>query len=276
MADFKTITFAGGTIVYEGETRGSLKGPRPHGHGTTTLASGGTHTGSYENGEYNGFGVFRDKDGNVIYEGYYKRSNRHGYGKLCQENGDRYEGEFKKGAFHGKGTLFFRQGDQGGRSRYIGDFNNGRIHGKGVMIYTDGSEYRGGFANGQFHGKGEITESSRVRTMELFPVKTAVRFSNGSPRGKFTRYFNTGVKTKYTPDGSEAKFGGLQLHNGDKYIGELIGKTPHGYCMLIREGTRAEGYFKDGKLIRWTKVTDENGKPTSRDLPSEVSGGEYI
>lgn len=72
-----------------------------HGHGTETVKSRGTYSGSFKQGK------------------------RDGKGKLTLKNGDHYEGGFKENQYHGEGTFW----QEKTKTRSTGSFANGTKHG---------------------------------------------------------------------------------------------------------------------------------------------------
>lgn len=82
----------------------------------------------------NGWGILLDSSGNM---GNFKK------GKI--EGNVIYEGEFKKGVYSGEGTLYYSDGSV----QYKGKFKNGKFNGKGVLYGKDGSiMHKGEFKNG--------------------------------------------------------------------------------------------------------------------------------
>lgn len=92
----------------------------------------GTYTGETINGEPDGRGVMKFKDGGV-YTGRWTDGNPHGRGVSTHPDGSRYEGDWDKGWVHGHGTLLTRKGDT-----YVGKFINGLYDGEGTLTYKNG------------------------------------------------------------------------------------------------------------------------------------------
>ena len=54
-----------------------------------------------------GRGVFVQNHTGAIYEGWRKKSKRHGYGRIIEPSGIIYCGEWKDNLPHGKGTIIY-------------------------------------------------------------------------------------------------------------------------------------------------------------------------
>lgn len=143
----------------------------------------------------------------------YVRAKYHGkYGKRSFSYNALYKGKFKDGKPHGKGTLILPTG-----SKYVGDFRNGMLTGKGNF-----GNYKGEFVNGKLNGKG----SYYGRWFEYVG-----EFKNGEPHGKGTL---------------------TELSGGKKYIGEFKNGAKDGHgTVILPNGERLEGTFKDGNLYQW-------------------------
>lgn len=110
-----------------------------------------------------------DKDGNLLFTGYYENSKRNGFGISYNINGEvRYKGNFKDDMFNGEGTIYFDNGhkiegkfesdkligtareyDSSGHKIYEGEFQeNYRYNGSGEYFFEDGRYCKGQFVNG--------------------------------------------------------------------------------------------------------------------------------
>jgi hypothetical protein len=141
----------------------------------------GTYTGELKDGEPNGKGTLKLKNGDV-YIGAFVKGSFNGKGLYTWEDGSTYEGDFENDLFHGTGTMKFSDGGV-----YVGAFEDGALSGKGVYSWSDGSKYEGDFADSDFHGKGIFT----------FPDgrKQNVMFENGKLVSASASAKKTEVKT---------------------------------------------------------------------------------
>merc|ERR550514_2518009 len=85
------------------------------------------------------------------YQGSYKGTKKHGFGRLTI-NGSTYEGGFFDDMKHGNGTLTWSDGRQ-----FRGQFERGRFHGAAVMTWPDGRLYCGQYIEDRKHGEGTFT-----------------------------------------------------------------------------------------------------------------------
>ena len=65
----------------------------------------------------NGWGVYKNKEGNILYEGEWKDDMKDGYGCYIFEDGTKYEGLYKEDKRTGKGYFIFPNG----KIQYDGD-----------------------------------------------------------------------------------------------------------------------------------------------------------
>lgn len=85
------------------------------------------YEGSFVDGEFEGRGIYYDKNGNIDYEGEFLDNMRHGQGILYEEGAYTrkvYQGEFAFGRPQGIGTLF----DTFGKAYYTGAMHEGHIN----------------------------------------------------------------------------------------------------------------------------------------------------
>eukprot|EP01065_Artemidia_motanka_P015705 TRINITY_DN1942_c0_g1_i1.p1 TRINITY_DN1942_c0_g1~~TRINITY_DN1942_c0_g1_i1.p1 ORF type:complete len:1189 (+),score=310.57 TRINITY_DN1942_c0_g1_i1:238-3804(+) len=113
---------------------------------------------------------------------------RHGFGIICYDNGERYIGDWKSGQRDGLGLYVYGDGTvydgQWSCDRpngtgicfyatgniYEGDWSKGLLSGKGAMYYVEGDVYDGEWLDGRLHGDGQYTNADgtvhRGRWME--------------------------------------------------------------------------------------------------------------
>ena len=138
---------------------------------------GSTYEGHFNDGLYNGHGIFRKNS--IVYKGEFKDGRYSGQGTFSKDN-IVYQGEFLEGKKHGHGTftdysgmcfdVFFTNGSIDSQKDVTITFSNGdTFNGKlfeyeppkfgkmnGTMSYSDGSIYTGDMVDLQPHGKGEL------------------------------------------------------------------------------------------------------------------------
>jgi len=85
----------------------------------------------------------------AIYEGDWKRGEKHGQGTYFFPNRDRYEGDWKRGEIHGQGTYYFSGGD-----KYVGEWRDGKKYGQGAYFFSEGDRFEGNWEYDEVHGKG--------------------------------------------------------------------------------------------------------------------------
>ena len=174
------------------------------------------YVGQYLNGRKEGKGIIFDKNGDIIYDGFFANDKYEGYGKLNYDNGEHYEGNFLNGLRHGKGTLLYKNGN----IKYEGNFVKDKFEGYGKCIIENGEYYEGDWLNGLRHGKG-------------------------------TYYYNNG-NIKYHGDFVNGIFEGYGLYiweNDEYYEGKFYKGERHGKGVLYDKNGNIiyEGEYNNGK-----------------------------
>ena len=119
------------------------------------------------------------KNGNAIYEGYFKNNVKEGTGRLVTVTSEVFEGTFQGGrrklgkstlpsgrVYEGKWSMAQMREDGKGKekyedgSSYVGEFEADRREGQGVMTYADGTKYTGSWNKDQIHGSGTRTDKT--------------------------------------------------------------------------------------------------------------------
>lgn len=124
-----------GTLYFDkGEMRkyiGEVHNNRADGDGRAYRKTDDTYKllyeGSFVDGEFEGRGIYYDKNGNIDYEGDFLDNMRHGQGILYEEGAYTrkvYQGEFAFGRPQGTGTLF----NTFGKAYYTGAMHEGHIN----------------------------------------------------------------------------------------------------------------------------------------------------
>jgi len=144
-----------GTVTYSNGKKyvGEFKNGKKHGQGTQTWSNGKKYVGEFKNGKRNGQGTMTYSDGRK-YVGGVKNGRWHGKGVSTALDGQRwytlYDGEWKKGNKHGQGKLVVTKIDDDGTLlgkwglgkwkglTVIGEFKNNRFW--NVQSYNDKGE----------------------------------------------------------------------------------------------------------------------------------------
>jgi len=277
-----TITFPDGRKY----TGGFVNGGR-NGHGTMIFLDGGKYFGEWENDKYNGQGTETFPDGSK-YVGEFENGIRSGHGTKTYSDGGKYVGKWENGQFNGQGTYTFLDGGKyfgewendkyngqgtftfpdGGK--YVGEWENDKYNGQGTETFPDGSKYVGEFENGKHSGQGTYTGSKGlVYTGEWNDKGTYGEGFFLAPNGtKIIIKKWWGAKQNYA-------LGVIQYSNGNSYYGEIsepedaslqkMEAHPDDHFMyqgsgilVLRNGKKQEGVWKDNKLISLRKISDPN------------------
>jgi hypothetical protein len=119
------------------------------GYGIMYYKNGTKFEGEYVNDKINGFGIYTNKEGRVVYEGYWKNGKREGYGIYYCDDGAVYKGEWNNNLKEGIGIYSFSDG-----SKYMGDFKNDIRDGYGIIYGNNSDKYEGQWFNDQGNGIG--------------------------------------------------------------------------------------------------------------------------
>ena len=113
-----------------------------HGSGELTLWEGGRayykFTGTLTMGKSEGFGRLQFLMDGDLYEGNYKNSRPHGFGRFYNDDGDHYEGEYANGQRSGQGTYWYPP--ESPELKYTGQWKDSQKDGAGILHYRDGKE----------------------------------------------------------------------------------------------------------------------------------------
>ena len=124
-----------------------------HGHGKYQWpidCGGCVYEGDFKKNEKHGKGIMRQADGSLWYDGEYKQGVPHGYGTLYYPNGAIYQGSWKDGKRDGTGTYRYCNGYV-----YRGEWTQDKKNGNGRMICANGQEhFDGQWVDNKRHGRG--------------------------------------------------------------------------------------------------------------------------
>ena len=200
-----------------------------------------------------GKGILFDKNGNIIYDGYFVNNYYEGDGKLVYESGVIYIGQFLKGERHGKGILYYKNGN----IKYEGDFVHDKKEGNGKFIWENGEYYIGQWKNDLPYVKGTIYYKSGNIKYDGDFIKAKYegngkyiwedgeyyfgQYLNGLKHGKGKIYYKNG-NIKYDGDFDKGQFEGNGKYiyeNGEYYIGQFLNGLKHG---------KGKEYYKNGNI----------------------------
>lgn len=141
-----------GGKMYQGEMAKDLS----QGEGVMTFANCDEYSGQWRDGRMCGYGVYRFYDdgrdgfGNARYEGMFRSSKFHGFGRMVYSDKSIYSGQWERGKREGFGKYVTAGGDV-----ILGRWHDGDIS-EGTRIYADGSRYVGGFQHMRLSGQGVL------------------------------------------------------------------------------------------------------------------------
>jgi len=228
----------------EAETLQSLPLPVDfivQGVGTRYYSDGSKYQGAFVNGRRHGKGALIDRNGLVLYNGYWKYDRREGEGSGQDYDGNSYSGNWKADKYHGKGLLKLKES----AIEYNGDWIDGKQEGMGTMSFPNGDKYVGQWKDNKRHGAGVYiwaTENSSYDGL----------WANDKPEGKGILVFSDG--SKYMGDfhsGRREGKGKMVYNNNNTYEGEWKNDVMHGkgIYMLADQNNKFEGQFKSGYRI---------------------------
>jgi len=134
---------------------GACVDDRIHGPGTLMKSDNFLLKGSFVKGKLQGDGVLESDFGeqseptHMRYDGQFKDSVPHGYGRIPFGDMGVYTGNFANGILHGEGRL-----ELGNGTTIDGEFQDWTLSGHGTITYGEGWRYFGGFKKGKPHGQG--------------------------------------------------------------------------------------------------------------------------
>jgi hypothetical protein len=231
--------------LYKGDLVDGIR----HGKGELTFVNGDTYEGAFVQGFRQGHGVFTSHHGTRVYDGEWKRSERHGVGKeRWLASGDRYEGEYQHDVFHGKGVL--ARGSS--KSKYDGEFQNGRRHGYGRMEFAAAATASvAGGALKKIIGAAMASGSGQQST-GLAVYAGSWKDGRMHGEGKYTRADGSFYEGSWR-DGLAHGFGKeLVMATGEIYEGTWHAGLRHGDGAVTRNGARRKGTWEMGQRTKWT------------------------
>lgn len=220
------------------------------GSGALVFTNGDRYEGAFVQGFRHGHGVFTSERSNRVFEGEWRRSEKHGAGKeKWLASGDRYEGEYQKDVFHGKGVLF--RGTSG--SKYDGEFQFGKKHGHGRMEFANSTVSTGKLASGSdLKAILSAAGGNSISTSPSSAYEGGWKDGRMHGEGKYTRA-DGGFYDGTWLDGLCHGFGKeMVLATGELYEGHWQKGLRHGEGCVTRSGKRRKGIWETGRRVKWT------------------------
>lgn len=122
---------------------------------TIKLPNGAGYQGGIKDGEFNGFGILRNRN-REGYEGEWEDGKKHGVGTYLYSNGNSLAGSWKNDTPHGPGVFVFANG-----GTITGTWKYGiLVSGEGVYIRKDGTQHFGIWRNNELISTRPVTDPS--------------------------------------------------------------------------------------------------------------------
>jgi hypothetical protein len=259
---------------------GNFENGEPSGKCLAVYANGTVYDGEFVNGERQGFGICKYKDGKgknydgsdyifgndyqgeegFTYEGEWYQNKRHGKGKLKDAEGTIIlEGIWENNQIknnqikNGTGKKTYDNGDV-----YDGELKDGKHHGKGKYTFATGSIYDGDWEDGKRTGYGKMKWGIDGTK---YPVKKGYTYEGqwqvdlfsgqGVLRNEAGEIIAEGI---WENNQIKNGFGKKTHENGDIYDGELKDGEPNGKgTYTFADGRFYNGQWKDGlKSVKGT------------------------
>ncbi|KAL3670899.1 hypothetical protein V7S43_004084 [Phytophthora oleae] len=220
-----------------------------HGKGELAFVNGDKYEGEFVQGFRHGHGVFTSQHGTRLYDGEWRRGERHGVGKeKWLVSGDRYEGDYQHDVFHGKGML--ARGSS--KNKYEGEFQNGRRHGYGRMEFAAPAITNGSASSGSGVFKKLVGAAAKANGAGLAVYVGSWKDGRMHGEGKYTRGDGSFYEGSWRDGLAHGLGKELIMATGEVYEGTWYTGVRHGEGTVTRNGTRRKGTWEMGQRIKWT------------------------
>jgi hypothetical protein len=229
------------------------------GNGTVYYKEGTIYEGGFENGKFQGYGVFvytlNDSLSRERYEGDWNNDFQWGNGTMYYRSGLKYSGGIVYGDFNGYGILTYPESDTSGIKYYEGDWKGNLPGGNGTMVFKNGTMYEGEWQNGLGNGFGVFTIPDNNTLPKEFIIKYVgfvrhfIKWGKGKAIAKDGRYYEGSFENNLY-----SGFGILTFAESDnlervKYEGNWKFGEPWGNGSMYFKGMRKyEGSWVNGVL----------------------------
>jgi hypothetical protein len=167
-----------------------------------------------------------------------------------------YIGDIKDRLPNGKGQIKYYANENGERTVYEGEVKNGLPDGYGKIIFSGEQHPRVESYQGMF-SEGHVT-SMRVDSLDNNETVAYIIYRNGDQ-------YEGGTNGYLQPKG----MGKMTRSNGDVYVGNFDFGVYNGNGVLISNGQRINGEWKNGKQVTFANdSSDENDTFLENNIPS--------
>lgn len=224
-----------------------------HGQGTIIYDNGDQYQGAVSNGKRNGYGIIFYKETGNKYDGNWEEGMYEGFGIYSWKTGDRYAGYFSKGLKNGYGTYTWENGDC-----YEGYWSNNKRNGEGTYYFATGGSKTGIWIDGEYQetcsddvNNSEYPSSSHKESSDYYGAYQYV------PKSYYTAHTTTKLTLR---EGPNTKYKAInKIPEGDWVFMEEDERFKD-FAKVMYINTGEEGYVSSKHLDGFTKVeVNENG-----------------
>ena len=227
--------------------------------------TGNTYEGTFLNDTRSGKNCQMRYDNGDVYEGDYKKNERHGNGKYLYANGDIYQGNWKDNRFSGRGKFI----NANGRETFDGYWKSGKKHGLGTW-FKDGITIEGtwendkltsSLSNSETNDEIKIVDGKVQRVENVDDLFECILSDDGLP--DMCRYPNGDTYRGQWKDGKRHGQGQMIYNIGSVYVGQWKENMKHGKGKYISggsfKGNIYEGQWLEDKSHGFGKAIYGNG-----------------
>ena len=203
------------------------------------------YKGDVLNGLRHGFGVYKNKQEDLMYEGEWVNGLKHGFGELKIKDMI-YIGNFCKGAKHSNGKLSWINTN----NYYEGEFYNNNINGNGYMVWRVEKE--------KYIGKWNNNKQEGIGIQIWYEPKGELKYLKNRYVGEWK-------------DGLRNGYGVFFYSDGSKYEGQWEDNIKNGFGIFtFSDGTQYAGSFLNDRMVDYL-----NPKPSIEKINQLVTGDSF-